>query len=239
MKRKILALACAMTLVFGMGISVSAAGSATASATAGDVANNATQTNPPQTNTPQTNAPQTSTPAAAPASGDVLMGAGENASGQVITAATLQFFASTTTVSGVPGASISAVSAETAKAMIAQAKTIAGSNTFIAALVDLNVPAGTGAATFTLGCPNVWKGQDVTILHMKGDGSFENIAPSVVEDNKVTFTMTSYSPVAIVINTGSTGAKSPKTGEIFSLVAAMAAISGVGAAACGRKAKKS
>lgn len=223
-----------MTLVFGMGISVSAAGSATASATAGDVANNATQTNPPQTNTPQTG-----TPAAAPASDDVLMSAGENASGQVITAATLQFFASTTTVSGVPGASISAVSAGTAKAMIAQARTIAGSNTFIAALVDLNVPAGTGAATFTLGCPNVWKGQDVTILHMKGDGSFENIAPSAVEDNKVTFTMTSYSPVAIVINTAGTGAKSPKTGEIFSLVAAMAAISGVGAAACGRKAKKS
>lgn len=211
MKRKILALACAMTLVFGMGMSVSAA-SPTASATAGDVANN--------------------TPA------EVLVSASDNATGQVITADTIQYFADTTTVSGVAGASISAVSTATAKAMIAQAQTIAGSNTFIASIVDLNVPAGTGAATFTLGCPNVWAGQNVTILHLKSDGTFETIQPSAVEDNKVTFTMTSYSPVAIVINTGATGAKSPKTGEIIALVAAMAALSGFGAAACGRKAKK-
>lgn len=214
MKRKILAFACAMTLVFGMGMSVSAAPSSTASATAGEVANNA-----------------------APA--ETLVSAGDNASGQVLTTETVQWFAETTTVSGVAGASLSAVSAETAKAMIAQAKTIAGSNTFIASLVDLNVPAGTGAATFTLGCPNVWKGQNVTILHLKSDGTYETIAPSAVEDNKVTFTMTSYSPVAIVINTGSAGAKSPKTGEIIALIAAMAAISGTGAAVCGRKAKRS
>lgn len=213
MKRKILALACAMTLVFGMGMSVCAAPSSTASATAGDVANNATQP-------------------------EELVGASENATGQVITADTIQYFADTTTVSGVAGASLSAVSTETAKAMIAQARTIAGSNTFIASIVDLNVPAGTGAATFTLGCPNVWKGQNVTILHLKSDGTYETIAPSAVEDNKVTFTMTSYSPVAIVINTGSAGAKSPKTGEIIVLVAALAAVSGIGAAVCGRKAKK-
>ncbi len=215
MKRKILALACAMTLVFGMSMSVCAAGSATASATAGDVANNVT----------------------APA--EELVSADENATGQVITANTIQYFADTTTVSGVAGASLSAVSTDTAKAMIAQAKTIAGSNTFIASIVDLNVPAGTGAATFTLGCPNVWKGQNVTILHLKSDGTYETIAPSSVEDNKVTFTMTSYSPVAIVINTGSTGAKSPKTGEIIALVAALAAVSGIGAGVCGRKAKRS
>lgn len=215
MKRKILALACAMTLVFGMSMSVSAAGSATASATAGDVANNVT----------------------APA--EELVSADENATGQVITANTIQYFADTTTVSGVAGASLSAVSTDTAKAMIAQAKTIAGSNTFIASIVDLNVPAGTGAATFTLGCPNVWKGQNVTILHLKSDGTYETIAPSSVEDNKVTFTMTSYSPVAIVINTGSTGARSPKTGEIIALVAALAAVSGIGAGVCGRKAKRS
>ncbi len=216
MKRKILALACAMTLVFGMGMSVSAAESATSSATASEVANNAAPSAP----------------------AEVLVSASDNATGQVLTADTIQYFADTTTVSGVAGASISAVSTETAKAMIAQAKTIAGSNTFIASIVDLNVPAGTGAATFTLGCPNVWKGQNVTILHLKGDGSFETIQPSAVEDNKVTFTMTSYSPVAIVINTGAAGVKSPKTGEIIALVAAMAALSGIGAAVCGRKAKK-
>lgn len=208
MKKKILAFVCAMTLVFGMGMSASAASSSTSSATAGQVA-------------------------------EELMGAGENATGQVLTTSTIEYFAESTTVSGVAGASLSIVPTGTAKAMIAQAKAIAGKNTFIASIVDLNVPAGTGAATFTLGCPNVWKGQNVTILHLKGDGTFETITPSSVEDNKVTFTMTSYSPVAIVINTGSTGAKSPKTGEIITLVAAMAAVSGIGAVVYGRKAKKS
>lgn len=219
MKRKILALACAMTLVFGLSMGVSAAGSptasATASATAGEVANNA---------------------ANKAAQAEVLVSSAENTTGQVITANTIQYFADTTTVSGVAGASLSAVSTETAKAMIAQAKTIAGNHTFIASIVDLNVPAGTGAATFTLGCPNVWKGQNVTILHLKSDGTYETIKPSAVEDNKVTFTMTSYSPVAIVINTSTTA---PKTGDVFALAAAMAAVFGTGAAVCGRKAKKS
>lgn len=214
MKRKILALACAMTLIFGMSMSVSASSSSTSSATAGDVAKSA-----------------------APA--EELVSATENTTGQVLTTDTIKNFAETTSVSGVAGASLSAVPTGTAKAMITQAKTIAGSNTFIASIVDLNVPAGTGAATFTLGCPNVWKGQNVTILHLKGDGTYETITPSSVEDNKVTFTMTSYSPVAIVIDTGSAGARSPRTGEIMTLAAAMAAVSGIGAAVCGRKAKRS
>lgn len=216
MKKKLLAFVCAMTMVLGMGMNVCAANSPTSSVTAGDVVNKAT-----------TSAQTTAS--------EELVGADENAVGQVITTATLGYFAETTTVSGVQGATLSQVSAETAKAMIAQAKAIAGSNTFIASIVDLNVPAGTGAATFTLGCPNVWSGQNVTILHQKSDGSFETIRPDSVEDNKVTFTMTSYSPVAIVINTG---AVSPKTGEIIALIAAFAAVSGVGAAVCGRKAKK-
>lgn len=168
-----------------------------------------------------------------------LMGAAENASGQVLTTDTIQYFAETTTISGVAGASLSAVPTGTAKAMIAQAKTIAGNNTFIASIVDLNVPAGTGAATFTLGCPNVWKGQNVTILHLKGDGTYETITPSSVEDNKVTFTMTSYSPVAVVINTGSAGAKSPKTGGMNTLAVTLTVLSGIGAAICGRKARRS
>lgn len=173
--------------------------------------------------------------AAPSTSAEDLVKAEDNTTGQVITTNTIAYFAETTTVEGVAGAALKEVPADTAKAMITQAKTIAGKDTFIASIVDLSVPAGTGKATFTLGCPNVWKGQNVTILHQKSDGSFENIKPDKVEDNKVTFTMTSYSPVAIVINTG---AVSPKTGDIFAVVAAMAALSGLGAAACGRKAKK-
>lgn len=201
MKKRILAVICAMTMVIGMSMTVSAAGSASASDTAADV----------------------------------LVVATENTTGQKLGTASLNYFAETTTVTGVAGATMKEVPAETAKAMITQAQTIAGKDTFIASIVDLSVPAGTGAATFTVGCPNVWKGQNVTILHQKSDGSYENIKPSKVEDNKVTFTMTSYSPIAIVINTG---AVSPKTGDIIALVAAMAAISGIGAAACARKAKK-
>ena len=215
MKKKLLAFACAMTMVLGMSLSVCAAPSSTASVTAQDVINKVT--------TPATTAPATS---------EELVKAEDNTIGQVITTNTISYFADTTTVEGVAGTTVKAVSADTAKNMIAQAKTIAGKNTFIASIVDLQVPAGTGKATFTLGCPNVWKGQNVTILHQKADGSYENIKPDKVEDNKVTFTMSSYSPVAIVINTG---AASPKTGDIFAVVAAMAAISGCGAVACTRK----
>ncbi|MGN0402825.1 MAG: hypothetical protein ACI4HQ_11305 [Acetatifactor sp.] len=174
-------------------------------------------------------------PNAGAAATEELVKAEDNTTGQVITTNTITYFAETTTIEGVAGATLKEVPVDTAKVMITQAKTIAGKDTFIASVVDLSVPAGTGKATFTLGCPNVWKGQNVTILHQKSDGSFENIKPDKVEDNKVTFTMTSYSPIAIVINTAATA---PKTGDIFAVVAAMAAISGLGAAACGKKAKK-
>ena len=226
MKKKILALVCDMTMVFGMSLSVCASNSATAGGVAGGA-----------TGKPSADAGAVSNNAATstPGSTEQLVTSGDNAMGQTFTVADLGYFAETTTVSGVAGATLKPVSANTAKAMIAQARTIAGAGTFIAAIVDLEVPAGTGTATFTLTCPNVWKGQNVTILHQKSDGSFENITPGSVEDNKVTFTMTSYSPVAIVINTG---AKSPKTGDIILVVAAMAALSGLGAAVCTRKAKK-
>lgn len=225
MKRKILALVCAMTMVLGMSLTVCAAGSASASdiaqpgkpsAGASDIVNNVS-------------APAPSAPA------DVLVSSSENANGQVLTTETLGYFFETTTVSGVQGATLKAVSAETAKAVIAQARAIAGESTFIATIVDLEVPAGTGAATFTLGCPNVWKGQNVTILHQKSDGTFESIKPSSVEDNKVTFTLSSYSPVAIVINTG---AKAPKTGDIILMIMAMTGFFGLGAGACAKKAKE-
>lgn len=162
MKKKFLALVCAMTLVCGMAITANAE-----SATAGEVVSIA------------------------------------NNSGQTLTGATIEKFAETTTVSGVAGAKVEAVSNETAKAVIAEANRVVGKNTFIASVVDLQVPAGTGEATFTLGCPNVWKGQKVTIIHQKSDGTFESITPISVENNAVTFKMTSYSPVAIVIDVAS------------------------------------
>ncbi|MGN1147842.1 MAG: hypothetical protein ACI4TB_05430 [Lachnospiraceae bacterium] len=151
---------------------------------------------------------------------------------QQFTAATIEEFAKTTTVSSSVDATITAVSTDTAKAAIAEAKTTVGENAFVATIVDLNVPAGTGEATFTVGCPNVWAGQNVTVLHQKADGAWESITPSNVADNAVTFTLTSYSPIAIVIN-----ATAPKTGDMVMVVAGLAVICLAGIAIFGKKAK--
>lgn len=154
----------------------------------------------------------------------------ENSTGQTLSAATIEEFAETTTISsGVAGATIAAVPADTAKAVIAEANRRIGANTFIASVVDLNVPAGTGAATFTLNCKNVWAGQKVTILHLKSDGTYEVITPSNVANGSVTFTMTSYSPIAIVIDT----AASPKTGDDGLAAGAMIALMAMAAAMAG------
>lgn len=203
MKRKILGLVCAMTMMVGMSMSVLAAGSSDAEAVA---------------------------------KSEVIIAAETNTTGQVITGGTLEFFETDTKVSGVEGLKVSAVPVETAKAIAVHANNIAGDNAFIATMVDLEVPAGTGNATFTLNCSNVWKGQNVTILHLKSDGTVETITPSSVEDNQVTFTLSSYSPVAVVINTA-TAAKSPKTGDVLALAVAATALCGTGAAFFGRKAR--
>lgn len=152
---------------------------------------------------------------------------------QQFTTATIEEFAKTTTVStSVAGAKIQAVSTEVAKAAISQAKAVAGQNAFVATIVDLNVPEGTGEASFTLGCANVHAGQNVTILHQKKDGTWESIKPSAVNNGSVTFTLSSYSPVAVVIN-----AVSPKTGDMVMVVAGMAIVCLAGAAVFTRKAR--
>lgn len=189
MKKRILALACAMTMVFGMSLSAFAATSPTGSSTADSAKEDAEK-------------------AAYEAEMSEVVTI-PNSSGQTFSGWTIMNFAETTKISsGVSGATISAVGLDTARAMIVEANRLVGTGTFIASIVDLNVPAGTGTATFTLTCPNVWKGQKVTILHQKKDGTYETIKPSNVADNSVTFTMTSYSPIAIVIDT-----TSPKTAD--------------------------
>lgn len=199
MKKKILALVCAMVMVLGMSVSVCAAGSSTASSAAAE------------STTENLAAPSTETT-------------------QSFSAAGLTEFASTTTVEAGPaGASVSAVSVDTAKAMIADAVKTLGTDTFFAAIVDLNG----GAGTYTLTCPNVWAGQSVTIQHQKADGTYEYIAPDKVENNKVTFTLTSTSPVAILIDTSA----SPKTGDVIAVMALLAAVCAGGAVVAGRKAR--
>lgn len=205
MKKKLIGLVCAMTMVLGMSATVLAAGSSTSSAVATDT------------------------------SSSVIVAADSNTTGQVLTEATLDFFVEDTKIAGVEGVKVTAVTATEAQALVEKAQAIAGSNSFIATMVDVEVPAGTTKAVLTITCSNVWKGQNVVILHQKADGTVETIKPDKVEDNKVTFTMTSFSPVAVMINTGAT---SPKTGEIIALVGAMAALCGAGAVAFGKKANK-
>lgn len=154
-------------------------------------------------------------------------------SSQKFTTDTLAEFATTTTVSSGVKASVGTVSADTAASAIKQAQAVVGENAFVATVVDLSVPAGTGAAEFTLGCPNVWAGQKVTILHQKADGTWESIKPSKVANNAVTFTLTSYSPVAIVID-----AAAPKTGDVATVAGILASACLAGGVVFGKKAKE-
>lgn len=192
MKKRILALVAAATLVMGMTMSVAAAGSSSSAAVVVKPANTTVATTGTQT---------------------------------IDTYAIEGFAATTTVTTTVAGAQISAVSTETAAAAVAEANKLYGDSSFVAAVVDLGVPAGTGAAEFTLGCPNVWKGQTVTILHQLSNGTWEKITPSAVGNNYVTFTLTSYSPVAIVID----AAAAPKTGDPMTAIAVMGMVSLAGA----------
>lgn len=199
MKKRILALACAMIMVFAMGINVCAA-SPTASATAGAVAGSSVSED------------------------KLTIGT------QVLDTETVATMATTTTVTSDVAATISAVDAQTAAYAVHAAKVVVSDNAYIATVVDLNVPAGTGAASFTLNVPNVLKGQKVTVLHLKADGTWEAVAPTNVANGAVTFTLTSYSPVAVVVDT-----TAPKTADPVTGVAALALMSLAGTAVFGKK----
>lgn len=136
---------------------------------------------------------------------------GSTTLGQVITETVLSgFFSSTTVTASVSGATYSQVVAADAASLIAAANSLGG--TFrIATIIDIHVPAGTGAATFTLGVPGLVSGQSVTVLHLRGDGAVERLPVSSVNSGSVTFTMTSYSPVAVIINESSTTTGSSTT----------------------------
>lgn len=148
----------------------------------------------------------------------------------------LSAYANSTTVSTtVAGASVGKVSTSVAASAAARAKAVAGSGAVIATIVDLQVPAGTGSASFTLNCPNVQAGMKIIILHQLSDGTWETINPSAVENGKVSFTMTSYSPVAVVIQNSASGT-APKTGDIVMAVAFLAAVCLIGTVVFSKKA---
>ena len=131
--------------------------------------------------------------------------------------------------------SVGKVSTSVAASAAARAKAVAGSGAVIATIVDINVPAGTGAASFTLGCANIQAGMKVIILHQLSDGTWETINPSSVENGKVSFTLTSYSPVAVVIQNSASGT-APKTGDVVMAVAFLAAVCLIGTVVFSKKA---
>lgn len=169
---------------------------------------------------------------AAPSPTATAVAIATTASGQVITQETVKNFVATTKmVSTVPDAKIQAVSNSQAQTLTAAASSVVGSNATVATMVDIVVPAGTGAATFTLAIPTIVAGQSVSVLHLKSDGTIEALPVSSVDNGSVTFAMTSYSPVAVVVN-----ATAPKTGEtsgVYMLV--IAGIAMAAAMVCARR----
>lgn len=142
---------------------------------------------------------------------------------------------STSITSPTVKASWKKVSTSVAASAAARAKAVAGSGAVIATIVDLEVPAGTGAANFTLNCPNVQAGMRVIVLHQLADGTWETINPSAVGNGSVSFTLSSYSPVAVVIQNSASGT-APKTGDVVMAVAFLAAVCLIGTVVFSKKA---
>ena len=146
---------------------------------------------------------------------------------QSLSAATIAAFPE---VTAVEGATVTAVSPDVAAAAVSEAGKVYGNNTFIATLVDINVPGATFPYTFTIYNPNVWAGQKVTILHYV-DEKWERITPGKVADNAVTLTTNSFSPFAVVIDADT----SPKTMDIALIVSGFAGLFAAGAVLTGKK----
>jgi len=138
---------------------------------------------------------------------------------------------SRTTVTSDVEASFNAVGMDVVNSAVSYAQSAVGENAFVATIFDLHVPSGQ-AATFTVGCPNVYAGQKVVVLHQMSNGEWETITPSKVANGSVTFDMTSYSPVAIVVD-----GTASKTADMGVAVAVMAMICLAGAAVCAKKAR--
>lgn len=130
-------------------------------------------------------------------------------SGQQITGETLRIYVNNTSVSStsVAGAQLARVQDWQAVTLALNAAESISPNATILSMVDLIVPEGTGTAQFELEVPGLVKGMNVYCLHMKQDGSVEFVKVDKVDNGKVTITMTSYSPIAIVVS-----GTSPKTG---------------------------
>lgn len=226
MKKRFLALACVLTLTLSLGLTASAAQSPSAGSSSGSSSPSASGSSKP------------STPASQPSSGSSShrsSGSGEvavTAGGQVITdSALVSFVDNASFATDVAGAYIRTVAGPSAAKLVNAANQLVGANAAIISMVDIVVPSGTGTASFTLGVQGLVAGQSVTVLHLRSDGQVETLPVTAVGNGAVTFTMSSYSPVAVVIN-----ATAPKTADMNTTALLFLALMGVmGAAICGKK----
>lgn len=147
------------------------------------------------------NSPAASTTPAA--SSDVVV---STPAGQAVTEAQLENWGSVTVTSEVAGATTQKATDAQATTLVNAAVATVGNNAKVAAIVDIVVPAGTGAAAFSIPVDGVVEGMAVTVIHLKSDGTTE-ILNSTAKNGRVEFIMTSYSPIIIVLN-----ATAPKTG---------------------------
>lgn len=170
MKKKILALACAMVMTLAMGMTVCAA--------------------------PSVSAPSVSAPCVSNSAPTVSKVTTPSQSLEYLSVVDM---VNNTTVTSDVEATFNAVGMNTVSDAVAYAQKTIGNNVFVATIFDLHVPSGK-AATFTVNCPNVYAGQKVLVLHEKSNGEWETITPSNVANGSVTFDANSYSVYAIVVD---------------------------------------
>lgn len=143
-------------------------------------------------------------------------------SGQNISEASLVTFAAETKMtSDVEGATMTATSTGAAVSLTYFAGEKVGANAKVLTMVDITASK---PGKFTLAVDGIVAGQNVTVLHLI-DSTHVEVLPATAGNGTVTFSMTSYSPVAVVTN-----ATSPRTGAntvVIVLVAIAAASAAV------------
>jgi len=143
--------------------------------------------------------------------------------GQAVTEAQLETWGNIVVTTEVEGAKVEKATDAEATTLINAAVATVGNNAKVAAIVDIVVPAGTGAAAFSIPVEGAVEGMAVTVIHLKSDGTTE-ILNATAKNGRVEFIMTSYSPIIVVLN--ATAPKTGATNTIVYVVLGMAALAG-------------
>lgn len=254
MKKRILALICAATMVVGAGISASAAESPTASEIVGGA------------ESPTASEIASAAVASVKVDGATVKVEGTEVRIETAEGADVAIDLAPEALSAAASSVAAALDTAPANAVISAAKVDSAAVAAIATkvaeaarfvekaevkLVDIKADA---AGTFTLNL-GIAAGQKVKVFHYEQTGAAVEVACTVA-DGKVSFNLQTYSPVAIVVTTGEVAededeeeedtdvtesalpTTSPKTADAFAAVALLAVVSGGASAVLGRRSKK-